>query len=167
MMEESPKCAGTAVPIGRGGVAGAPADRAPQRPSAPSSLVTREEAELFLAQYHEEVWDAASDEDSRVAYDEAGEKLAEAFLARFDPAPSCSHPSYGYTLVENGWLQGLERRARVMTSLRGEEVWYWQGDGMDFPESLACPVVMAADTLRKLLADAAELERLRALATSL
>jgi len=57
---------------------------------APTQLATpvsREEAEAFLAQYHEQVWEAAADEDSRTAYDEAGEKLAEAFLARFDPAP--------------------------------------------------------------------------------
>lgn len=31
-------------------------------------------------------------------------------------------------------------------------VWRWQGDGTDDPASLACPVVMAPDTLRTLLA---------------
>jgi hypothetical protein len=30
--------------------------------------------------------------------------------------------------------------------------WYWQGDGYDFPESLVCPVIMSAQTLRELLA---------------
>lgn len=39
-------------------------------------------------------------------------------------------------------------------------VWYWQGDG-DNPESLSCPVVMSAETLRGLLADAKSAERLR------
>ena len=42
-------------------------------------------------------------------------------------------------------------------SLSGEEivaacVWYWQGRG-DRPESISCPVVMGADTLREILAD--------------
>jgi hypothetical protein len=30
--------------------------------------------------------------------------------------------------------------------------WYWQGDGYDLPESLVCPVIMSAQTLRELLA---------------
>jgi hypothetical protein len=32
-----------------------------------------------------------------------------------------------------------------------EDVWFWQGEGND-PESLSCPVVMNADTARKLVA---------------
>lgn len=71
-----------------------------------------------------------------------------------DAAPRESTVPPGYTLVENGSLQVLEQRARVMSSLRNEEVWYWQGDGHDFPESIACPVVMSADTLRGMLAAA-------------
>ena len=34
-----------------------------------------------------------------------------------------------------------------------EGVWRWQGDGGDYPESLACPVVMSAETLRNLLTE--------------
>lgn len=33
------------------------------------------------------------------------------------------------------------------------DVWYWQGDGADYPESLSCPVVMSAATLRGLCTD--------------
>jgi hypothetical protein len=32
-----------------------------------------------------------------------------------------------------------------------EDVWFWQGEGND-PESLSCPVVLNADTARKLVA---------------
>lgn len=32
------------------------------------------------------------------------------------------------------------------------EVWFWQGDGEDYPESLSCPVVIKADDLRAILA---------------
>ena len=32
-----------------------------------------------------------------------------------------------------------------------KDVWYWQGDGYDFPESLTCNVVMSASSLRDLL----------------
>lgn len=31
------------------------------------------------------------------------------------------------------------------------DVWYYQGDGTDYPESLTCPVVMKADQFRELL----------------
>lgn len=36
--------------------------------------------------------------------------------------------------------------ATVRTDYGG--VWRWQGDGNDHPESLSCPVVMSAETLR-------------------
>lgn len=51
---------------------------------------------------------------------------------------------------------GLEREralraelAAVKTDVDG--VWLWQGDGRDHPESLSCPVVMSADTLREMV----------------
>lgn len=56
-------------------------------PSKPTGPVSREDAEAFLVRYHEQVWEAASDEDSKTAFDEAGAKLAEAFLALFDSVP--------------------------------------------------------------------------------
>lgn len=54
----------------------------------------------------------------------------------------------------------------VRTSTDG--VWRWQGDGQDHPESLTCPVVMTAGTLRDILAarharEANRAERQRAL----
>ena len=33
-----------------------------------------------------------------------------------------------------------------------QEVWHWQGDDYDFPESLTCPVIMDCNTLREFLA---------------
>lgn len=53
---------------------------------AGGGVVTREQAEQFLIAYHAEVWAAAEDEDSRVAYDEAGRSLAKEFLNRFGSA---------------------------------------------------------------------------------
>jgi hypothetical protein len=44
----------------------------------------------------------------------------------------------------------LEMSQRTIRVER-DGVWLWQGDGSDQPESLACPVVMSADTLRDLL----------------
>ncbi len=47
------------------------------------------------------------------------------------------------------------RHMAELTILRHKmdgEVWFWMGDGSDVPETLACPVIMDADTLRKLLA---------------
>lgn len=48
-------------------------------------------------------------------------------------------------------LERLRELANIHLRINGEEVWHWQGDGYDFPESLTCPVVMKADTLRTLL----------------
>ncbi|WP_423173035.1 MULTISPECIES: hypothetical protein [unclassified Stenotrophomonas maltophilia group] len=62
-------------------------------------------------------------------------------------------PAYeGHTWVSDYVLAGLRERAEMPLQLRNGEVWHWQGDGHDFPESLVCPVVMSAETLRALLA---------------
>lgn len=58
----------------------------------------------------------------------------------------------GHTWVSDYVLAGLRERAEMPLQLRNGEVWHWQGDGHDFPESLVCPVVMSAETLRALLA---------------
>lgn len=42
-------------------------------------------------------------------------------------------------------------RQLAIVDAGAEGVWRWQGDGHDHPESLSCPVVMSADTLRALL----------------
>lgn len=47
----------------------------------------------------------------------------------------------------------IEARRQLAAVHAGvEKVWRWQGDGSDYLESLACPVVMTADTLRDLMA---------------
>lgn len=60
----------------------------------------------------------------------------------------------GSEIVDSKRLQHLRDNYAVKIQCQREEVWYWQGDGADFPESLGCPVVMSADTLRQLLASA-------------
>lgn len=51
--------------------------------------VSRQEAEKFLVEYHEEVWEAAhNEEEPRTAYDQAGCQIAKEFLSKFDLAPS-------------------------------------------------------------------------------
>lgn len=58
----------------------------------------------------------------------------------------------GHSWVSDYVLADLRERAALPLQLRNGEVWHWQGDGHDFPESLICPVVMSAETLRALLA---------------
>lgn len=48
----------------------------------------------------------------------------------------------------------LQRADLAVVATETEGVWRWQGDGGDFPESLSCPVVMSAETLRELLRSA-------------
>lgn len=61
-----------------------------------------------------------------------------------------------------GWKDECRILQQDLARVRGElsarrardsgEVWFWQGDGFDFPESLTCPVIVTADKLRALLA---------------
>lgn len=44
-----------------------------------------------------------------------------------------------------------EERDRLIRERAGE-VWLWQGDGEDHPESLGCPVLMHPEDVRKLTA---------------
>lgn len=44
-----------------------------------------------------------------------------------------------------------ELRAIKLVRFNNEDCWLWQGDGFDYPESLTCPVVMHANTLRELI----------------
>ncbi len=60
---------------------------------------------------------------------------------------------------------GLDRERDLRASLAlvrtdTSGVWRWQGDGGDHPESLSCPVVMSADTLRGFQAEIAALRAL-------
>ncbi|HGM6719911.1 TPA: hypothetical protein ACKQC2_000731 [Stenotrophomonas maltophilia] len=68
-------------------------------------------------------------------------------------ALAARQPVYeGHTWISDYVLAGLRERAAMPLQLRNGEVWHWQGDGHDFPESLVCPVIMSAETLRALLA---------------
>lgn len=45
-------------------------------------------------------------------------------------------------------------KARLATVHAGvDNVWFWQGDGGDRPDSLSCPVVMSAETLRTIITE--------------
>ena len=57
------------------------------------------------------------------------------------------------------------RRQLNLVKTDAEGVWRWQGDGDD-PESLSCPVVMSADTLRGFVSEARRAERVREWSTA-
>lgn len=54
----------------------------------------------------------------------------------------------GYEWIYSPDLQALKARSAVVLSCERGDLWYWQGDGFDFPESLACPIVVSADKFR-------------------
>ncbi|WP_369913947.1 hypothetical protein AB8810_13035 [Xanthomonas sp. NCPPB 3005] len=64
---------------------------------------------------------------------------------------NADHIPVGYTLVGDDELTSLRARAEIPLRIDMKEVWFWQGDGYDYPESLSCPVIMHADALRALL----------------
>lgn len=55
-------------------------------------------------------------------------------------------------------LQRAKEENETLRRIPRGEVWYWQGDGEDFPESLGCPVIMEPDVLRGMLRRIEELE---------
>jgi len=54
-------------------------------------------------------------------------------------------------LLDRSMIQRLQEENRTLSRIPKGEVWYWQGDGQDFPESLGCPVIMEPDVLRAML----------------
>jgi len=48
-------------------------------------------------------------------------------------------------------ISDLYARLNSVRLYDAKEVWFWQGDGCDHLESLACPVVIEADELRRLV----------------
>ncbi|HHA2674538.1 TPA: hypothetical protein ACOECQ_000596 [Stenotrophomonas maltophilia] len=85
--------------------------------------------------------------------EQGGAEPILAAIAELREALAARQPVYeGHTWVSDYVLAGLRERAEMPLQLRNGEVWHWQGDGHDFPESLVCPVVMSAETLRALLA---------------
>ena len=51
----------------------------------------------------------------------------------------------------------LRAEVEALHRERKGEVWYWQGDRYDTPESLSCPVLMEAETVRQMLHERAAL----------
>lgn len=92
-----------------------------------------------------------TDETQRLSYAvKIADKLNSAPLPPQGAAVAGWHPA-GCTLVDNFELATLRERAALPLRIGADELWHWQGDGQDFPESLSCPVVMTADSLRALL----------------
>ena len=48
-------------------------------------------------------------------------------------------------------IDRMQAEHRLIARTERGEVWFWQGDGYDFPESIGCPVVMDENDLRALL----------------
>jgi hypothetical protein len=58
-------------------------------------------------------------------------------------------------------LDRLQATHRLIARTEAGECWHWQGDGHDYPDSLACPVVIDDCVLRKFLRDAGRYRWLR------
>lgn len=102
---------------------------------------------LVLQEMRTRLTDAGS--PSRTA---ALDAAISALSARPSPGGQDALAYEGHSWVSDYVLADLRERAALPLQLRNGEVWYWQGDGHDFPESLICPVIMSAETLRALLA---------------
>lgn len=97
--------------------------------------------------------DALKALDDLAAFCSDDTETVERHVAVIRAALAARQPVYeGHTWISDYVLAGLRERAALPLQLRNGEVWHWQGDGHDFPDSLACPVIMSADTLRALLA---------------
>ncbi len=81
------------------------------------------------------------------------------------------HVSFEFTTkaetVRREWMETVGERDRALAQLQlvrtaATDVWRWQGDGADAADSLSCPVVMSAATLRKMLAQIANRDALKA-----
>lgn len=48
-------------------------------------------------------------------------------------------------------VERLTQERETLLRERKGEVWFWQGDGYDHPESLTCPILIQPDNLRELL----------------
>lgn len=57
-------------------------------------------------------------------------------------------------------LDRIQATHRLIARTEAGECWHWQGDGYDYPDSLACSVVIDHGVLRRLLLDAAMPEAL-------
>lgn len=58
-------------------------------------------------------------------------------------------------------LDMIQATHRLIARTEAGECWHWQGDGYDYPDSLACSVVIDHGVLRRLLLDAGRYRWLR------
>lgn len=61
-------------------------------------------------------------------------------------------------LVDAGAAERFAKAKVQVAHAARDDVWFWQGDELDDPASLTCPVVMTAETLRGMLERIAQLE---------
>lgn len=82
-------------------------------------------------------------------------KIAAEAVAQAITNPPMVEVPEGCALISEYELGLLREHASVCCDAgRGGNLWYWQGDGYDVPESISCPVVMSANNLRDLVAKA-------------
>ena len=48
-------------------------------------------------------------------------------------------------------IDRMQAEHRLIARTERGEVWFWQGDGYDYPESIGCPVVIDENDLRELI----------------
>lgn len=92
---------------------------------------------------------------SGAAFEAARAALCRAFdslLAERDTAIQKRESMSSHLTLVLEELKQAQANVRTATTSRSD-VWFWQGDGNDEPESLACPVVMEPQTLRAILAE--------------
>jgi hypothetical protein len=53
-------------------------------------------------------------------------------------------------------IERLRAANRLIASTERGNVWHWQGDGHDFPDSLVCPVVIDCEVFRGMLKECAK-----------
>ena len=84
-------------------------------------------------------------------------------------AARCEIPDH-CELIDKHDLAELRRKemewTRAKLDCQRGDLWFWQGDGSDYADSLSCHVVMSADNLRGLLVKAARGDRLDTLINS-
>lgn len=119
--------------------------------------------EAELAEWKRTWAEASAASTMEVAQAKAGRGAAEAELADVLRKRDLVSAEWRETRAA---LDVANARLRVV-SAGVEDVWMWTGDGQDHPESLSCPVVMSAVTLRAFVAAREECADLKITVSSL
>lgn len=104
-------------------------------------------------------------DNARQALDrDGGFRARDAFSQQAEPAPEQDereavetvprwkfHALVEHCKKQDQLISDLYARLNSVRLYDAKEVWFWQGDGCDHLESLACPVVIEADELRRLV----------------